>query len=491
MIMTNLKNTWWSSRAFLLMAGSILIILTFMRFGIGELGWIVYAPLLVYVHEKRNLKQHLLLLAVLIVAYIITITKIVTSEIPWAITPMFAVPCAFSCFVSLAVAGVVHRRLGVRAGVYAFALLTVVLNWIQYSFTPGASWGVLAHTQINNLPLIQMSALTGLGGITFLLALGSGFAAAAWSNGFHSVRKDVVAFALILFCVLLYGQLRLSHTSPGEMIRVGGVVSPVDHEAFRGAMINVDTLRPLDSKLFERTEHAASLGAKVIVWNEVATVVTAEGEQALVSRGQQLAKDKGVLLCMAYGVAVSMNPFWYANKYRIYLPDGTMADEYIKRHPVPGDPHDAGLPHARAVPFSGLKFSGGICYDYSFPEIARDNANDGAGLALVPASDWRGIDPQHGRMALMNAVAAGLPMIRPVRAATSIACDQYGRLLGTMPWQNSSDGVFVVNMPAARVPTLYAMTGELIPLFAVACLVIIFVVMFVAHNKGKHLSPVN
>jgi apolipoprotein N-acyltransferase len=143
------------------------------------------------------------------------------------------------------------------------------------------------------------------------------------------------------------------------------------------------------------------------------------------------------------------------------------------------------------VPFSGLKFSGGICYDYSFPEIARDNANDGAGLALVPASDWRGIDPQHGRMALMNAVAAGLPMIRPVRAATSIACDQYGRLLGTMPWQNSSDGVFVVNMPAARVPTLYAMTGELIPLFAVACLVIIFVVMFVAHNKGKHLSPVN
>lgn len=166
----------------------------------------------------------------------------------------------------------------------------------------------------------------------------------------------------------------------------------------------------------------------MVIWNEVATVVTNARRAVIYIARAGVSERKGVLLCMAYAVAVSTDPFYYVNKYRIYLPDGTMADEYIKRYLVPGDQHDAGFAHARVVSFEGINFSGGICYDYSFPEIARDNANDGAEVALIPASDWRGIDREHSRMARMSTVAAGLPMIRPVRAAESIACDQYGRL---------------------------------------------------------------
>ncbi|MEI2696020.1 MAG: nitrilase-related carbon-nitrogen hydrolase [Saprospiraceae bacterium] len=475
------------SAVFLLVAGSILIFFTFMRFGIGELGWVVYAPLLVFIFERPKLKQYLALFATLVVAYILTVSKMVTSEIPWAPVPMFAIPMAFTSLLSLSVAGMAYRRLGASWSVYTFASMMTVMGWIQYSFTPGASWGILANTQINNLPLIQLAALTGLGGITFILSLGSGLAAAAWKSGFNEVRKHIAAFAVILFCVLLYGHFRLSETAPGKMIRVGGAVSPVTHKEFYSALENIDTLRLLDNELFARTERAAELGAKVVIWNEVATVVTMSGEQSFVSRAQELAKRKGVLLCMAYAVAVSTDPFYYVNKYRIYLPDGTMADEYIKRHPVPGDQHDAGFAHARVVSFEGINFSGGICYDYSFPEIARDNANDGAEVALIPASDWRGIDREHSRMARMSTVAAGLPMIRPVRAAESIACDQYGRLLGSLPWSSSADGVFVVALPAARVPTIYAMTGEIVPLLALA-FVILVIVMVLRSKKVELLT---
>jgi apolipoprotein N-acyltransferase len=205
-----------------------------------------------------------------------------------------------------------------------------------------------------------------------------------------------------------------------------------------------------------------------VVWNEVATLVTVAGERDLVPRGQAFARERGVLLLVAYGVAESAHPFHYANKYRIYLPDGTMADEYVKRHPVPVDPNDKGTAHARVVAFRGVNHTGAICYDYGFPGIARDNAVDGADLVLVPSSDWRGIDPQHSRMALMNAVAVGLPMVRPVRAATSIASDQYGRVLGSMRADALGDGVMVVAVPTTRVPTLYARTGELVPLVALA-----------------------
>ena len=459
----------------LLAIGCFLVFMTFMRYSLAEFGWVVFAPFLVYLHERGTLKRHLVLFGTLVIIFIVTVSKLATSEIPWAPVPMFALPLAISYFVVLTFAGLAHRRLGTRTGVYTFAAMAVVMGWVQYSFTPDSSWGILADTQLDNLPLVQLASLTGVGGITFLVALGSGLTAAVWSSGLHTVRTDVAVFAVLLLSALIYGQLRLGDTSPGAVVRIGGVVSPVTHKEFRAAIKDVGTLRVLDDELFARSAEAVDLGAKVVLWNEIATLTSVEGEAELASHGQNFARDKRVLLLMAYGVIDSVQPLHYANKYRIYLPDGTMADEYVKRHPVPSDPNTPGKAHARVVSYEGVKFSGGICYDYGFPEIARDNANDGANIALVPASDWKGIDPQHGRMALMNAVAVGLPMVRPVRGATSIASDQYGRILGSMRFDGSNDGVMVVAVPGERVPTLYTATGEVVPLLALAYCAIVAV----------------
>ena len=60
----------------------------------------------------------------------------------------------------------------------------------------------------------------------------------------------------------------------------------------------------------------------------------------------------------------------------------------------------------------------------------------------------------------------GLNQFRPARASTSIACDQYGRILGSLPWDGSGDGVFVVAMRGAQVPTLYEKSGEVVPVLA-------------------------
>ena len=65
-------------------------------------------------------------------------------------------------------------------------------------------------------------------------------------------------------------------------------------------------------------------------------------------------------------------------------------------------------------------------------------------------------------------------MVRPVRAATTIASDQYGRLLGSLRADGPGDGVMVVAVPGERVPTLYARTGEIMPLAALAfCLLVL------------------
>ncbi|WP_166265600.1 nitrilase-related carbon-nitrogen hydrolase [Marinobacter caseinilyticus] len=457
-----------------LLAGGGLIVMSFMRYSLAEFGWVTFAPLLAVLHERGSLGRHLAVLATLVVAFLAAVSKMATAEIPWAPVPMFAIPLALSYFLALSFASMAHRRLGARWGAYAFASMTVVLGWVQYTWTPGSSWGVLAHTQLDNLPLVQLAALTGVGGITFLVALGSGLTAAAWSRGLQAIRTDIWVFGVLVVSALFYGQVRLGAAAPGDSVLVGGVVSPVTHNEFRAAHTDLETLRPLDDELFARSARAADRGAQVVVWNEMATLVSVTGEGALAARGQAFAREREVMLLMAYGVVDSMDPFHDTNKYRIYLPDGTMADEYVKRHPVPGDPDTVGTSHARVVNYGGVNYVGAICYDFGFPEIARDNASDGGSVALVPSSDWRGIDPGHGRMARMNAVAVGLSMVRPVRAATSIATDPYGRILGSMRADRQGDGVMVVAVPGQRVSTVYATTGEMVPIGALLfCLLVV------------------
>ena len=186
------------SPQWLLPLGGVLVVLTFMRFGVAELGWVVFAPFLAYLQERSTWRAHLALLAALVISFLLAVSKMATAEIPWAPVPAFALPIALSYFVALTAASAAYRRLGARWGVYTFPAMAAVLGWVQYTYTPGGSWGVLAHTQVDNLPLIQFAALAGLGGMTFIVALGSALAAAVWSRGAKAVGADLVAFALML-----------------------------------------------------------------------------------------------------------------------------------------------------------------------------------------------------------------------------------------------------------------------------------------------------
>ncbi|HUU35314.1 MAG TPA: hypothetical protein VMW48_14715, partial [Vicinamibacterales bacterium] len=324
-----------------LVMGAALIFMTFMKYSLPELSWVAFSPFLLVLHERGGRRRHLAVLGTLVAAFLLAISKMATGEILWAPpVPMFAVPIACSYFVALALASAAHRGLGVRWGIYTFAAAVTALGWVQYTLTPGSSWGVLAHTQLENLPLLQLAALTGVGGITFVVALGSGLATAVWSGGARAVRSDLAVFGLLLGSALVYGQVRLAQPVPGRSVRVGGVVSPVTHKEFQAAYADVGTLRSLANELFARSARAANLGARIVVWNEMATVVSAADEGPLTARGQAFARDRNVLLVMAYGVVTSVRPFQDVNKYRVYLPDGTLADEYVKRHPVPGDPDE-------------------------------------------------------------------------------------------------------------------------------------------------------
>ena len=64
-----------------LLLGSGLVFMTFMRYSLAPLAWVAFAPFLVFLHEGPTLRRHLALLGTLVIAFVVTVSKMATATI--------------------------------------------------------------------------------------------------------------------------------------------------------------------------------------------------------------------------------------------------------------------------------------------------------------------------------------------------------------------------------------------------------------------------
>jgi len=121
---------------------------------------------------------------------------------------------AFYCALYWPLAACLLKRFQ-KAGLhYTFTLplLLAALEFIRARFLTGFPFLLIAHTQYDFLPLIQVTDITGAYGVTFLLAMVNGLVADVISVGLRNrrtVRRIIVAGAL-LSLALIYGAAKLA-----------------------------------------------------------------------------------------------------------------------------------------------------------------------------------------------------------------------------------------------------------------------------------------
>ncbi|MFN7975117.1 MAG: nitrilase-related carbon-nitrogen hydrolase, partial [Acidobacteriota bacterium] len=412
---------------------------------------------LLYARRAASWRGWLALAAVLAIVHPLRLVPIVTPPIPPAAMLGFGLPMALAALLGLAVAEVVRRRTGETAGIFAFASATALLDGIGYRHTELGSWLATGSTQTEVLPLLQALSVAGLAGLGFLIAWAAALAASLLGAEGASRRwPHAVALGLTLLSVLQAGAIRLDRAG-GRSVSVGAVVTDLGPGA--GGLPGPDALAANVETLFERTRIAAGRGARLVVWNEVATLVEPAEEDALIARGQREARVLGVDIVLAYGVFVRHEPFLMDDKYVFVTSEGAVLDSYSKHHPVPGEPSVKGVGPARILDRPYARVAGMICYDGDFPAMGRERA--GAEIVVVPASDWRGIDPIHTLMARQRAVENGYSLVRSTRWAASAGFDAYGRVRGWMQTTEDNDRVMVASVPVGRVATVYSALGDL------------------------------
>jgi apolipoprotein N-acyltransferase len=389
---------------------------------------------------------------------------------------VWGIPLVVPYFVDRFVA---HRLTGLPATL-VFPTAWVVTEYLL-SYGPYASWGAVAYSQYGNLPLLQILSVAGMWGITFLIGWFAAVCNWLWEDGIDSRPARAAGWlcAGTIAAVVLLGGVRMAMFPPSSpTVRVASIskikAPPeasdaawqhlIDHKATDAEVEQIRAeIRATGDNLLARAEREAQGGAKIVFWGEGNALVLKEDEPALIARGRELAAKYQIYLGMALGTWHRRQTPSLENKLVLIKPDGQIAWEYNKSHPVPGPEAAMQIPgdgKLREIDTPYGRLSSIICFDADFPQLLAQAGALGADVVLDPSNDWRAIDPWHTQMTSFRAIEQGVNLIRHTSKGLSATFDYQGRRLAAMDHYQTSDYDMISDVPTKGVRTVYSRFGD-------------------------------
>lgn len=470
-----IKSGWY------LLAGVLTMTFAHMTFSLDIAGWFSTVPFLIYLHITGGWKSRVFFTLALIVAWFAVVLKIISPPIPAIFALFYSVPIAL---VQLPAYLLLGRFKNQKWSILLFPASMVVMEWIQYTYTPLASWGIAAYTQSYSTVIMQAVSVFGLAGLSFIIY---------WVNiSIAEIiirrRTSTLSFQLplaVLVVTIIFGAVRFekARSKGQETITVAAVGT--DSEVNGLPLPSKESNEKSIAALFNRTRKAANLGAELVVWNEGAFFMESEYELQWLDSIKKLADKQNITLIASYVMPVSEKPFRYENKFHFINHDGQTEHSYLKHQPVPGEPAIKGKSDFRVVDVAGVKIGGAICYDYDFPYIARAYGKLKTDIVVVPSSDWRGIDPLHTRMAAFRAIEQGHSILRSTRFGLSAAITPFGEMTSQMSAFDANDKIMMGHLQTKGVRTVYSIIGDTFVYLCLAFIVFFMGRIFFSRVTGK------
>ena len=376
------------------------------------------------------------------------------------------------------------------AGTLLFPASRVAMEYLFVVIAGFGSWGTLGATQHHNLWLIQVASVTGVYGVTFLVAWFGSLVNYAWDRHFRweAIRFNVLVYAAVLGLIVGAGATRLQFfPTTSRTVRVAGIspsrtAEQASKTATRQAVDRYwdprrvaaadparirDAFAFINNDLLEGTGREARAGARIVLWPETQARVLQHDLDALVDQVKAVSRREDVYVNMAFALYTGQDA-GIRNVAMLVTPRGEVAWTYDKAHPTPMEPMAPGpgiVPVAES-PYGRL--ANVICYDADYPDLMRQAAAKDADVVLVPADDWPGFEHLHAENAVLRAVEHGYTILRQSSHGVSTAINAHGRIVGSVDYFSTEQPTMIAAIPVQpRVRTLYSRIGDL---FAWLCL---------------------
>ncbi len=239
----------------------------------------------------------------------------------------------------------------------ASAVLVVGIERMQGLFLGGFFWRFLAHSQYQNIPLIQIADIFGTAGVSFLIAMVNGLLAeliiAARQKNIFKINQllKVAVVCAAVVATIIYGRWRISQED--QCIQPGPYVASLQSNVPQSVKRSFKSSEELFNGLMEHSKASAQAGAELIVWPETMVQATLNPEVLRLLEPshswnifdkalREHSRDTAFVLVGAYGgvpVIRENLEIHLAKRYNsafLYNIDGTKSPEsYNKIHLVP------------------------------------------------------------------------------------------------------------------------------------------------------------
>lgn len=365
-------------------------------------------------------------------------------------------------------------------------LLPLAAVGVEYGLAlgPNGTWGSVGYSQ-GSLYLLQLTAWTGIYGVTFVLYATAGLLFEAVQQrqaGPQGLRPLALALGLLVVC-FGGGWLRVRQQVPARAgVRVLGLTFQDQRSWpwFREVVWDRNLTLGRDSVLLRQkaaTAHRYYLGQTAqyaqryrpqwVIWNEAALVITRPDSAAFAARNARFAVARGLYLGVTYFLVDRGFPARPGrNHLTIFSPHGQVVYDYVKNKPVGGlEPAVAAQQPPTVFRVGPVVYAGAICADFDYPGLIRRVG--AASIVFAPAADWPGIRDLHARMAATRAVENGFALFRITSQGKSSLTTAYGEVVRSQYHLAPEVKAFVATVPVQKVWTPYRAWGDV---FAWLCL---------------------
>lgn len=365
--------------------------------------------------------------------------------------------------------------------VLALPIVSVAMDTLLAHLHPDGNWGSLAYTQADVLPVAQLAAVFGVGGVLFLLMLGNSAIALGLVYG-KRLAGAVPMYIAVLVAISLalgFGWWRLGSAQPaqrsGTPVNFG--IASVD-DFVRGP--HAENSREVWSQYQAQVQELAGSGARIVLLPEKISVLEKLDAEVRKTWLSQLARDNKVWLVAGVGVidqGQKYNEAWW------FAPDGQLATRYLKHFMAP--PEREFIPgHEYAVnDIAGVRYAIAICKDMHFSRFGRELARRHARAVLVLAWDFGRDADMAANMTKMRGIESGYLVVRSAREGLLSITDAYGRVLASDRSASLPGATLFAPIDVGpQLATIYTRIGDSL---GWACVLAAFVLLFAAHWRVR------
>ncbi|MFH0960842.1 MAG: apolipoprotein N-acyltransferase [Pseudomonadota bacterium] len=481
--------------------------LAFAPWNLGFVAWLAFVPLLVAIERERKLSRAAacgfffgLFFFMVDLRWIIQTMVIHGKFASFDATLIFISMVFALAFIpglfSLICAFLMHRGID---GLVAAPLAWTTLEFVRTYIFTGFPWDCVGYSQARWLTLVQISDLTGVYGVSFLVIVMNASALALMrifkDKSWVSLARFSIGIA-ILIVVLTYGTIRMNQfpiNSVGSATVAGGILQGnIPQDIKWDPASRAQSFATYDSLAAD----ALKKGATFLIWPETSIPVVIGGTDITWKLATNISRRLEVPMLIGAPFENRVGDQIQFFNSAFLVENGELTQRYDKIHLVPfGEymPLSWILPLGPGIAAREEDYSAGrvmtvmnvngfppfsvlICYEAIFPNLSRTAVNSGAKVLVNITNDgWFGDSAapyQHLAMAGFRAIENRVWLFRAANTGVSAVFDPGGRLLAWLSLMER--GQLVQSVPSSpKAGSFYTRNGDVFA-WTISCLLILF-----------------